>query len=198
MKVSTDQITVTVAPLVEPVTLAEAKLHLRGPDSLDDELVSALIVAAREFVEFYTARSFVQRTSRADLFWFADVFILPGRPIASVTNIKYYNTASPNVLTTLDSGVYSLVNDIIRRNEGETFESTANRADAVQITFVSGYAPNSASPIDHAANVPQAVKQAMLLIIGDLYENREGKIVGFTQSANPAVLMLLNPYRVFL
>lgn len=46
--------------------------------------------------------------------------------------------------------------------------------------------------------VPAAIKAGALLIIGDLYENREAKIVGTTAIENSAVVNLLHPYRVDL
>ena len=46
--------------------------------------------------------------------------------------------------------------------------------------------------------VPASVKGALLLIIGDLYENREGGIVGSTHTDNPTVERLLHFYRVGL
>lgn len=46
--------------------------------------------------------------------------------------------------------------------------------------------------------VPPDVKAAILLIIGDLYENREGLIVGTIVATNPAVQNLLHFHRVGL
>ena len=43
----------------EPVTLAEAKLHLRIDNSDDDDLISALITTARKWAEDYCDRTFV-------------------------------------------------------------------------------------------------------------------------------------------
>jgi uncharacterized phiE125 gp8 family phage protein len=197
MKVLSDQITQTVAPASEPVTTAEAKSHLRVDITDDDTLIASYVQAARLFCESYTGRSFVRRTYRADVPDFADQIVLPGRPIISITSIKYYNTDSPSVLTTLDSGVYALVHNCINRNYGETWESVYPRADAVEITYIAGYAPTS-SPEVEAESVPEPIKTAIKMIVGDLYENREGKIVGTIQSDNPTVLMLLNPYRVYL
>lgn len=47
-------------------------------------------------------------------------------------------------------------------------------------------------------SVPFSVRAAILLIIGDLYENREGKFVGVSMTNNPTVENLLHFYRVGL
>ncbi|MDG5498965.1 head-tail connector protein [Marinobacter sp. BGYM27] len=44
--------------------------------------------------------------------------------------------------------------------------------------------------------VPASIKAALLLVIGDLYENREAQIVGTIRADNPAVERLLHFYRV--
>lgn len=46
--------------------------------------------------------------------------------------------------------------------------------------------------------VPPSVRAAILLIVGDLYENREGRYVGVSVEANPAVTNMLHFYRVGL
>lgn len=46
--------------------------------------------------------------------------------------------------------------------------------------------------------VPPDVQAAILLIISDLYENREGQFVGITASENETVQNLLHFYRVGL
>lgn len=44
--------------------------------------------------------------------------------------------------------------------------------------------------------VPASIKAALLLIIGDLYENREAALVGVARTDNPTVERLLHFYRV--
>lgn len=46
--------------------------------------------------------------------------------------------------------------------------------------------------------VPASVRAALLLVIGDLYENREGVVVGTIVAVNPTVERLLHFYRVGL
>ncbi len=196
--VTSDQITETVVPATEPITTAQAKSHLRVDISDDDTLIGGLITAARQHAELFCGRSFAQHTYRADLSAFNDQMVLPYRPIQSITSIKYYNTDSPQVLTTLSSNVYSLVHNKIVRNSGQSWIATSPRLDAVQITYVTGYADQS-SPQGVAANFPQTIAQAMYLVISDLYENREAQFGGFIQvQENKTVNALMNHYRVYL
>lgn len=46
--------------------------------------------------------------------------------------------------------------------------------------------------------IPASIKQAALLIIGDLFENREGKIIGISSTDNPVVYHFLYRYRIGL
>ena len=196
MYVLTDQITETVAATAYPVSLVEAKAHLRVDIADDDTLISSLISAATDFCEMYTQRSLVTRTYRADLpgFWRGQ---LPMRPIIAISSYKYYDTSSPEALTTWAASNYQLVSGILHYTEAASFPSWAYRADAIQITYTAGYAPTS-SPEVAAESVPTAIKSAILMIIGDLYENRESKITGLMQTNNPTVMMLLSNYRVLI
>ena len=181
----------------EPVTTAYAKTHLRVDISDDDTLIGNLVTAAREYCERYLGQSLVQHTYRADLPTAYDVIELPHGPVQSITTIKYYDTASPQVLQTLSSNVYSLVNDTVRRNLGQSWASHATRSDAYQVTYVTGWKDTS-SPQGTGESVPQAVKAAILLLTADLYENREAQIMYAGQlHDNRAVTMLLHPYRVY-
>ena len=197
MLINSDQVTETGTVATEPVHLEYAKDHLRVDIADEDILVSNLITAAREYVERYCARSFVQHTYRADLVNFADIMVLPHRPIQSITSIKYYDTASPSVLQTLSTDIYTLQNDIILRNYGQSWPSVDVRADAVQITYSAGYS-NLASPEDTVANTPASVRAAILLLVADLYENREGQSGSRQLVPNPTGDKLLQSYRVYL
>lgn len=173
---------VTTEPLVEPVTLTEAKLHLKVDHTEDDSLITILIQAARETIEQKTNRSLITqtRTMKMDYFprnygygykqdWAA--ITLPFGPVSSITSVKYYD--EDEVQQTLSSTLYwvdsnSGVPKVVVK---DSWPSTYTMPNAVEIIYVAGY--GSAS-----SNVPKALKHAMYLIIGHLYENREqaGKI----------------------
>ena len=194
MYVLTDQITETVAPTAYPVTLVEAKAHLRVDISDDDTLITSMISAATDYVEAFLGRSLVPRTYRADLrgFYFGN---LPMRPIIAISSIKYYDTGSPETLTTWDASNYTLLHDQLWWTSGATYPDYASRPDAFQVTYTAGYAPTS-SPEVAAENVPDAIKAAILMLVGDQYEFREAKTSGQYYSENTTVNMLLSSYRV--
>ena len=54
-----NSVTRATGPAVEPLTVAEAKLHLRVDISDDDTYIGTLITAAREWVENYLDRTLI-------------------------------------------------------------------------------------------------------------------------------------------
>lgn len=62
------------APAVEPITLAQAKQHMRIDYTEDDSYIEALITAARQYVEKATNRAIFNRKMRMTL----DYFPWPG------------------------------------------------------------------------------------------------------------------------
>lgn len=77
-------------PTAEPISLAEAKTHLRGVAAAsEDALISALIVTAREQAEALLNRAIVARTWEKLLDAFPDAIELLWPPVRSVLSIKY-------------------------------------------------------------------------------------------------------------
>lgn len=195
LTVTSEYLTEVSAPSVEPVTTAEAKTHCRVDHSDDDDAMAAMVTAARQYVELYTGRYYVQRTLRADLPYFYTEILLPG-PVVSISSVKYYDTESPSTLQTLAATNYALLRNVLVKSYGATYPDVYPRGDAVQITFLAGHAPTG-SPEDYRASVPGPIKQAVLLMVGDMYENRESNVVGTSVVVNPTVDRLLQGYRVF-
>lgn len=156
------------APVVEPVTLTEAKDHMRVDASTDDALIEALILAARERVETFTGRALVTQTWDWTLDCFEPILIVPKPPLVSVTSITYVD--SDGASQTLASTVYQV--DIktqparIVEAYGQTWPTTREQLNAVTIRFVAGYGIA-------ASHVPMALRQAALLLIGHWYRERE-------------------------
>ncbi|MEN9807763.1 MAG: hypothetical protein RL756_2283 [Pseudomonadota bacterium] len=158
---------VIAEPTVEPVSLSEAKLHLRVDGSTEDALITRLITAAREECEQATDRSISAQTILLTLDGFAagDI-VLPRGPVTSVTHVKYKNESG--TLITLSSAAYifddSGVMPALRLPYGGTWPVTLVEPQAVQITYAAGWAANVC---------PSALKQWIMLRVGSLFENRE-------------------------
>lgn len=191
---------VTVAPAIEPVTLTEAKTHLRVVGSDDDAYIGNLISAARGRAEKFTGLSIVTqtRTFVCDGFPYGDEFIaLPGSPVQSVTSVVYVDGNGTN--QTWDSSNYTVdttaVPGGIYLAYGKSWPTTRTVRHAVTITYVAGYGQSSDSPL--SLNVPQEIKQAILLMIAELYERREMAITGTIITEVPlSASWLLMPFRV--
>jgi len=179
------------APADEPVTLIEAKDHLRVDGSDDDALISVLITAASKWAEEYTGRQFVTATWDWFLDGFCPSFSAPLPPLQSVTSIKYLDTAGAE--QTLDSATYRVdaVSEPgrIALDYGKTWPSTYSVINAVTVRFVSGYGA--------AAAVPEPIRQAMLILIGELYEQRQESVPASVGAVPFGVRALLTPYKVW-
>lgn len=161
------------APTEEPVSLAEAKAHLRVTSTDEDTLIGALIVAARQWCESWTGRQFVTATWRLSLDRFPCWMVeLPKPTLQSVSAIVY--DAADGVATTLSGSTYRVDADSeparITPAYGLIWPVTRWQTSAVRITYVAGYGA--------AAAVPLAIRQAMLLLVGHWYANREAVASG--------------------
>jgi uncharacterized phiE125 gp8 family phage protein len=177
----------------EAISASEAKLHLKVDLSTDDTLIAALIQAARENVEAYTGRVLVSST------WYgyadtidSDGFEITQVPIVSLTSIKYQD--GNNAQQTWAATNYILnatrTPSRIGLSSSASVPTTYGGNHDWVVEFVAGYA--------NAAAVPAAIKAAMLLMIGHLYEHREGVIIGAAVSELPlSVKYLLTPYIVW-
>lgn len=176
-------------PLVEPLTLAEAKQWLRIDHEADDGLIAALIVGVRQRLEGRTGRAFIDQGWRVLLdAWPAggEVPLLPP-PTSAVTAVR--TIAANGVVTTLDPAGYRLEH---RREPAllilDAPPPPPGRSRAgIEIDIVAGYGPA-------AVDCPEPLRQAMRLLVAHVYEHR-----GHTAGAPPEppeVNALIAPYRM--
>lgn len=161
-------LTVETPPAVEPVTLTEAKAHLRVDTTDHDATITALITAAREFVEKYSGRALIDQTLSVQYAAFTHRLMMPRAPISAISAVQYYDT--DNASQTLASSVYVLdrvhLPGRVVRASGQSWPSTYVRPDAVKITFVAGYGAT-------AAAVPETIKHALKLSIEQMFDGTD-------------------------
>lgn len=184
-----DRIVRLTQPASEPVTLSEAKIHLRYDGNDENDYITALISAARDYIENYTGRYFAQ----ASFAIYIDSFPAGDAPmdiaipdVISIDELTYLDT--DNAEQTITTG---LTLDSERRH---IRYSNTWPADAISVRVeVTAGRDNSESP--ETTLLPSAIKQAILLVITDLYNNR-ASLTTLQTYQNKAVEMLAHPYRV--
>lgn len=181
-------LTLVTAPAAEPLSLAQVKAALRVTDSNSDALIAGLIAAATSHLdgaEGILGRALVRQSWKLTARDFPGVcgrLVLPLPPLASVTSVTYLDSVGQ--LQTLAAERYQVVVNgaqpgHIRPVYGDSWPAVQPATDeAVTVTFVAGYAPGSDSPIDQAAGVPMAIRQAMLQIIRHWYDNPSAVVTG--------------------
>lgn len=156
------------APLV---TLAEAKKHVRAEDFTDDDAyLTSLIAVAQAHIEGpegWLGRSFGQQTWEysIDCFPASGQIFLPIPPLQSVDAIEYtdVNGATQTVASFREFGTASRSGaGFVMPAYGAAWPATRDEPEAVRVSFTAGY-----------SSVPAQVKHAILLLVGEWYENRE-------------------------
>ncbi len=181
-------------PAVEPVTLPDAKAHLRIDGSAEDTLIGSLIVTARLHIESVLALSLVTQSWS----WFFDAWpsgvalTLPLRPVQSIAAVRLYDADGGT--TTLAPDTYVLDGAsaparLVRQGAG-VWPSAGRTANGIEIAFISGFG-------DAATDIPEPIRQAVRLLIAHWYEHRTPFEVGAGATPPPDMVeQLLAPYRL--
>ena len=160
-------------PNAEPLELEDLKRHVRVTHSGDDEDLRSKMIAAREWVEAYARRALLTQTLRLTLSgWSSEMWLPMAAPLQSVTSVQYYD--GDDVLQTLSSSLYRVLGHTwpasIAPRPTTTLPSLSDRPDAVLVTYVAGWSS--------AAHVPRMFIEAIKLLAGHWYLNRESVTVG--------------------
>ncbi|MBF0417203.1 MAG: phage head-tail connector protein [Magnetococcales bacterium] len=197
-------LTIIVPPASEPVTLAEAKLHLRVDSSSEDSMISMLITSARMQAEAMTGRQLMPATILMTMDYFPCArtmdsgigFSLPGNaiifqvaPVTAVNSVQYLDQSQ--VWRTIDPNDYvvDLASDSARIHLrfGAVWPIPAQQIGSVRVEFDAGYA--------NAAAVPTPIKQWILMTTSSGYSQREG-VTAKQMAMTPFLAGLLDPYKV--
>lgn len=183
----------TSAPAETPVSLTEAKAHLRVLHAHDDAYITALIAGATAHLDArhgILGRALVTQSWEYRLHCFPDCEIdLPFPPLVSVGSVKYIHEAGTETTVSaddyvVDTGAYI---GAIRPAYDVEWPVARDEANAVRIVFTAGYGAAEA--------VPMPIKQAMLLMIGHWYAHREAVTDQGMSEVPMAAKYLLAPYR---
>lgn len=173
-------------PATEPLTLAEAKLWLKLDGDDEDALVGALIASARLHVESVTGRALIAQSWRLLLDEWPENFVvrLPVSPVLSLTAIAVHDTDSGSTALDLD-GIDVGRSELLL--PADHARPPMREYQGIAIDYVAGYGAD-------ADEVPEALKQALLLLIAFWFEYRDSVVVGSVAPAGFEALVA--PYRV--
>lgn len=181
---------VTTAPAKEVWTLSEVKNYLKVDTSADDTLITTLLQSAREVAERYLNQALITQTITEKLDRLnSPVIYLSVSPVISVSSFQYADSQNT-------SQTYNAANYIVDTFEkparlsvayGKTWPTLYGNINDVTITYTAGY---NTEP----SGVPMQIRQAILMMIADSYDNRED----YVKKLPTASEYLLDQYRVQL
>lgn len=181
------------APAATPISLAETKRHLKIDSAAEDpnlDVYIAAVTANLDGRDGWLGRALTEQTWELRLDAFCNEIKLPLPPLKSITSVKYTDTAGTT--QTVSSSDYRTIGggfgpSIVTPAYGLSWPAHRCQREAVQIRFVCGY---GASGVE---TLPSPIKSALLLMVGGLFEGREG----WTREEmfeNPTLKALLLPY----
>lgn len=185
----------TITPTEFPITLAQAKAHLRVTHDEDDDFIDGLIEAAVATIEGPSGagialltqtwrQSFARPCAREGV-------TLPLGPIQEITAVAYIDEDGD--LQTMTSPDWSFEPDIapgrLYPAYGQSWPAMRLQPGALRVTFTAGYGGD-------AADVPADLRHALLLLVGHLYEHREATTEAKLADIPFGVESVLARYRV--
>lgn len=179
-------------PSIEPVTVAEAKLHAHIDHSVQDTIIASWIKSARIMAEAYQRQIYISRIMEMSFDCFPrSPIIIPYAPLIQLISIKYFD--SDNVEYTL---YYDGTNPVTTTEEGGDEPSTNldfiidinGNPGRISLAYAATWPVVTLRPIDavrvrlaagyglEAADVPENVKDAIMLYCTYRNENRAGEV----------------------
>jgi len=174
-----------------PVTVAETKDHLRIDIDDDDTLIGYMIDAATEWAQMYTSRKYITASVVDYMDAFPTVIRPDWSPLISVTSIEYVDTDGAG--QTLAASIYQTDTDTqparITLAYTQSWPDIRSDLNAVTLNYTAGYGTSS-------SDVPEHVRNAIMMLVGSMYENREDTAPIAIHSVPMGVKVLLGIDRI--
>jgi uncharacterized phiE125 gp8 family phage protein len=167
-------------PVVEPLSLAEAKAQCRIDDDTSDALVQTYITAARQYVEDILDISVITQVwqARYDVFPIWEL-ILPRPPMQPETvTVTYRNEAGQNLSLSSAAGDFQVdrytTPGRIYPNYNGVWPAVRGDENSVVVQWTAGYGASGAS-------TPPILRQAIALLVAHWFEMRQPVVTGYSQ-----------------
>lgn len=182
---------VTTPPAQEPVTLEEARAHLRVSGTEEDTLILRLIAAARQHLERVARRALVTQGWRLylDAWPPGRIIRLPVAPVQSVDSIMVYD--GDGLPVALDAADYRLDGpaEPPRLRVVAAAPVGVSGFNGIEVEFTAGYGMDGAA-------VPPTLRQAILVLVAHWFDGRAAGFDLATAGVPAGWSALLAPYRM--
>lgn len=183
----------TSPPAIEPVTLAEAKAHLRVDGSSDDVLIGSLQLTSRLHLETALSLAMITQSWRLQLdAWPANGIVeIDLSPVQSINEVRVRVASGSTVIVPASSYVADLATRPARLviKDVTALQAPAPRVAGIEIDLTAGFGAT-------AAAVPAPLKHALLMLTAHWYEHRDPFEVGSEAARIPsAISELIQPFR---
>lgn len=185
-----------IPPATGPVTLAEAKAHCNVNVADFDALITRYIGSATTEVENWLGRALVDQTWELSLDTFPpNEMRIPKPPLIEVVSIAYDNEIGDE--TVLSPTAYTV--DAEKRDgygwilPDGAWPATFDGINSVRVLFRAGYLDQASPP---ALAVPDDIRHAVLLGVGDAFDTRATISIGLTVFTSKAWTNLLEAHRI--
>jgi uncharacterized phiE125 gp8 family phage protein len=183
----------TSGPVLEPVSVAEAKEHLRIDSTAEDTLIASLIITSRLHVEAALGLALITQewSYFLDRWPVRSEVALPLRPVQSVVAVRLWSADNTSQALAPSSYVLDGAGAPPRLvwASATSPPMPGRRVNGLEIAMQAGFG-------DAAADVPAPIRQAVLLLVAHWYENREPVEIGAADMQIPVMVStLLAPWR---
>jgi uncharacterized phiE125 gp8 family phage protein len=182
----------TTPPALEPVTVAEAKAHLRVDGDAEDILIGSLVLTSRLHIEAALGLALITQswTLALDRWPRGNHIDLPMTPLQSVDDVRVVNGAGIAMIIPAESYLVDLASRPGRLVWNNTIPPIPGLpAKGIEIDFTAGFGAT-------ADSVPAPLKHAILMLTAHWYEHRDPDDIGTSAAQVPAAVSdLIQPFR---
>lgn len=182
----------TSAPASEPISVAEAKAHLRVDGEAEDSLIASLILTSRLHIETALGLALMSQGWRLLLDQWSDgrEVELPLRPLQAVEEVRVLSADANATVVSASQYLVDVASAPPRLVRRAAFPTPGLPARGIEIDLTVGFG-------DDAEDVPAPIRQALLLLVAHWYEHRDPIEIGAADAGIPAAVSdLLRPYRM--
>lgn len=172
----TDDAPAPAGPLVEPLTVAQARMQCRIDDEVEDALIAQKITSAREWVERHTGRILAQRTLTMGFPAWGKALAIYRRPVISIDAIAFNGVDGDATFTDFGTALGVYPTRIVPAASARW--PTLRAGGGITVAYTAGYEPGK---------VPSLFVEAMQILVAGMMTERTG---GYGAAIDAATNML--------